>query len=105
MWLQAELATLEMVCAAGRPAGDACEASVFVEFAASDPHLNTAVDRTLIGLTDIDLPVNAVAPCDDTVEKHSLSFEQENFFFNGATLTTDRPVVQQFRNRVRNRLF
>lgn len=67
--MEAESAPLEIVCAAGRPAGDAREASVFSEFAASDPHLNTAVDRALIGGTDIDLPVNAVAPCDDTVKK------------------------------------
>lgn len=46
---------------------------MLLEFAASDPHLNTAVDRALIGGTDIDLPVNAVAPCDDTVKKNILS--------------------------------
>lgn len=71
--MEAESAPLEIVCAAGRPAEDAREASVFSEFAASDPHLNTAVDRALIGGTDIDLPVNAVAPCDDTVKKNILS--------------------------------
>lgn len=95
---------------------DASEASVFTEFAASDPHLNRAVDLTLIGFTDIDLPVNAAAPCDDALCQSSVNINILSILNRRCQhrVTTSpstephqqqQPVEQQFRNRVRNGLF